>query len=170
MSNLALACYIPYCFILLDLIPKIVLGEKYKKRSSKLWNFLHPPSIFFVVGSVYCLCSLYLYMFIVLVLPVFVLVYVHCTICAVLCDLVRCMCCFLLECMFLCKHCHRAKAQLQLSKYIYNTLCGLSDESSNFKVGGRNQWLDCEVLTYLNRYLTFMKIIEGRSKVGNTVA
>jgi hypothetical protein len=68
--------------------------------------------------SVYCLCSLYLYMFIVLVLSVFVLVYVHCTICAVLCDLVRCMCCFLVECMFLCKHCHRAKAQLQLSKYI----------------------------------------------------
>jgi hypothetical protein len=39
--------------------------------------------------------------------------------CAVLCDFVRCMCCFLVECMFFCKHCHRAKAQLHLNKYIY---------------------------------------------------
>jgi hypothetical protein len=29
------------------------------------------------------------------------------------------MCGFLVECMFFCKHCHRAKAQLQLNKYIY---------------------------------------------------
>jgi hypothetical protein len=28
------------------------------------------------------------------------------------------MCGFLVECMFFCKHCHRAKAQLQLNKYI----------------------------------------------------
>jgi hypothetical protein len=66
-----------------------------------------------------------LFMFMVLVyvhctsIAVFVLVYVHCTICAVLCDVVKCMCGFLVECMFFCKHCHRAKAQLQLNKYIY---------------------------------------------------
>jgi hypothetical protein len=66
-----------------------------------------------------------LFMFIVLVyvhcasIAVFVLVYVHCTICAVLCDVVKCMCGFLVECMYFCKHCHRAKAQLQLNKYIY---------------------------------------------------
>jgi hypothetical protein len=37
----------------------------------------------------------------------------------VLCDVVKCMCGFLVECMFFCKHCHRAKAQLQLNIYIY---------------------------------------------------
>jgi hypothetical protein len=55
-------------------------------------------------------------------IAVFVLVYVHCTVCAVLCDVVKCMCGFLVECMFFCKHCHRAKAQLQLNIYIYTSV------------------------------------------------
>jgi hypothetical protein len=55
---------------------------------------------------------------------IIVLVYIHCTICAVLCDVVKCMCGLLVECMFFCKHCHRAKAQLQLNKYILTRSSG----------------------------------------------
>jgi hypothetical protein len=57
-------------------------------------------------------------MFIALVL-LFLYLFMSVVLFVLCCDVVKCMCGFLVECMFFCKHCHRAKAQLQLNKYIY---------------------------------------------------
>jgi hypothetical protein len=64
ISPLPHSCYIPYHFILLDLIILITLGEEYKLWSSSLCSFLQPP----VTSSLFgpniplntLLCTLYI--------------------------------------------------------------------------------------------------------------